>query len=286
MEELKIRAYGMELKVSGEKETIKGASKDFYDFLGTRANEEMKSRAEFAEKLRATLEEGKATETEVKEDEGSCLIHTSKSEKASWEEIAKKIRNGIFEFREGDTVDCELKNGEGVVFVVTDVTDEHVRFESLDCVGDKEVCWSKEGNTKCGLAISDVMNYLNDEIWNQLPDDLQRVIDPVVRKHKDVDGNIKEYRLALFLPAASEVFDEDECYGDQGLYEQLEYYKDRRNRMRGAKKGEDTEPYWLASVRSGGSAHACGVDTGGGGASYWGASSAGRVPVCFCIKKS
>lgn len=284
MEELKIRAYGMELKVSGEQETIKGASKDFYEFLGVRASEEMKRRAAFAEKLRVALEEGKATETADNRKAGSCIFRSAKGIPASWEEIAKEIKEGV-EYEVGDKVDCELKSGEKVTFVITDVTDEYVRFESVDCIGDKEVYWSKEGNTKCGLAISDVMNYLNDEIWNQLPDDLQRVIDPVTRKHKDSDGNVKEYRFALFLPAASEVFDEDECYGDQGVYEQLEYYKDRRNRMRGAKKGEDTEPYWLASVRSGSSAHACSVN-GSGGANAWGASYAYRVPVCFCIKKS
>lgn len=285
MEELRIRAYGMELDVSGEKETIKGASKDFYDFAANRAREELERKGVIVEKLGSVFAEGKKAETKAgKVSEGSCIFRSAKGTPASWEEIAREIKNGE-EYSVGDTVDRELKSGEKVTFVVTEITDEHVRFESVDCVGDKEVCWSKEGNTKCGLAISDVMNYLNDEIWNQLPDDLQRVIDPVVRKHKDCDGNVKEYRLALFLPAASEVFDEDDCYGDQGLYEQLEYYKDRRNRMRGAKKGEDTEPYWLASVGSGNSAYACLVsDTGY--ASSWHASNARRVPVCFCIKKS
>ena len=70
------------------------------------------------------------------------------------------------------------------------------------------------------------------------------------------EGNVQEYEFKLFLPAASEVFDEDECYGDQGLYEQLDYYKDRRHRMKGEAKGEDTETYWLASVGSGNSTYA------------------------------
>ena len=94
-----------------------------------------------------------------------------------------------------------------------------------------------------------------------------------------------EYRTALFLPVASEVFDDDDCYGDKGLYKQLEYYKDRRHRMRSAAEGEDTDSWWLASVGYGSSTIACSVN-GGGGADYWGASDANRVPVCFCIKKS
>ena len=284
MEELRIRAYGLELKVSGEPNTIKGSSKDFYDFLGTRINKDMERKAAFAEMLKSKLEEGMTKEPESKGENSSCTLQTVRAFSTSWEAIAKEIKAGA-EYKVGDKVDCELKNGEKVTFVITEVTDEHVRFESVDCVGDKEVCWSKAGNTKCGLTTSDVMNYLNDEIWNLLPDDLQAAIDPVVRKHKDADGEVHEYRLALFLPAASEVFDEDDCYGDQGLYEQMEYYKDRRNRMRGAKKGEDTESWWLASVRSGNSTDACYVNYYGYARS-WAASNTYRVPVCFCIKKS
>ena len=55
--------------------------------------------------------------------------------------------------------------------------------------------------------------------------------------------------------------------------------------MKGEAKGEDTETYWLASVGSGSSTYACGVSYNGG-AGYWYASSAYRVPLCFCIKKS
>ena len=77
----------------------------------------------------------------------------------------------------------------------------------------------------------------------------------------------------------------DDCYGDEGLYEQLEYYKDRRNRMRGSAEGEDTCSWWLASVRSGTSTNACYVPRHGH-AYNWIASDAPHVPVCFIIKKS
>jgi len=202
----------------------------------------------------------------------------------SWEELARQIKSGD-DLAVGDKVDFQLKTGEKVTVVVTQSTEEYVRFESVDCIGGKEVPWSDSGNTKCGIAASDVMKYLNEEIWSQLPEDLQAVIDPTTRKHKDHEGNVQEYEFKLFLPAASEVFDEDECYGDQGVYEQLDYYKDRRHRMKGAVKGEDTEPWWLASVRSGNSATACLVDSYGN-AHGWNASGAHRVPLCFCIKKS
>ena len=105
------------------------------------------------------------------------------------------------------------------------------------------------------------------------------------QRYEDNEGNVKEYETLLFLPSASEVFDEDDCYGDEGLYEQMEYYKDRRNRMRGSAEGEDTCNWWLASVRSGNSTNACYVHNDGY-ALDWHASRAHRVPVCFIIKKS
>ena len=79
------------------------------------------------------------------------------------------------------------------------------------------------------------------------------------------------------------MFDEDSCYGDKGLYKQLDYYKDARNRIRVDEDG-DTRVYWLASVGSGLSTFACVVNDYGH-ADNWTASSSFRVPVCFQISK-
>lgn len=73
------------------------------------------------------------------------------------------------------------------------------------------------------------------------------------------------------------------CYGDKGLYKQLDYYKDARNRIRVDEDG-DTRVYWLASVGSGSSTNACVVDDNGD-AGNWYASNSYRVPVCFQISK-
>ena len=294
MEELRIKAGGLELNVSGESGTIKEASRDFYNHLAARDQRETEARMAPAERMRAKMawyakehDEKHQTAGDEKQEgaaSGNATLRMVQESVTSWEMLSNRIKAGV-NLAVGDKVDFRLKTGEDVTVVVTQSTDEYVRFESVDCVGRKEVPWSDAGNTKCGIAASDVMKYLNEEIWSQLPEDLQAATAPVKRKHKDHEGNVQEYEFKLFLPAASEVFDEDECYGDQGLYEQLDYYKNRRHRMRGAAKGEDTEPWWSASVGSGGSANAGGVNDGGY-ASYWYASSAFRVPLCFCIKKS
>lgn len=296
MEELRIKAGGLELSVSGESGTLKEASKDFYNHLAVREQKATEARMALEEKMREKMawyakeydEKHQAPPAEKQGGTASAssnvTLRAVRTSAVSWEELTRQIKSDD-DLAVGDKVDFQLKTGEKVTVVVTQSTEEYVRFESVDCIGGKEVPWSDAGNTKCGIAASDVMKYLNEEIWSQLPEDLQAVIDPMTRKHKDHEGNVQEYEFKLFLPAASEVFDEDECYGDQGVYEQLGYYKDRRHRMKGAVKGEDTEPWWLASVGSGSSAYACGV-TGYGYASTWSASGALRVPLCFCIKKS
>lgn len=166
--------------------------------------------------------------------------------------------------------------------MVTDVTDEYVRFETKDFIGDT-VSWNEDDTNKGGYPESNVKKYIDDTIWGLLPEDLRNVISETVRKWKDKDGNEDTYTAKLFLPAASEVFDEDCCYGDKGLYEQLEYYKSRRNRIRVDEDG-DTCHWWLASVRSGDSTRACSV-SGNGAADSWHASYENRVPVCFQISR-
>lgn len=280
MEELRIRAYGMELKVSGEANTVKGASKDFYDFLAAKIGRDTETIRRIREKMMSAQEESKNPE---EGKEATCTFRSAAGVPAAWPEIAKEIK-ARKEYHVGDSVDDVLENGEKVTFVVTEVTDQYVRFESRDCIGGEDVKWNKNDNNKGGIAESDIQKYLDTKIWGLLPEDLRAVISDTNRKYMD-GSEEKEYVTKLFLPAASEVFDEDDCYGDEGLYEQLEYYKDRRNRMRSAAQEEDMVWYWLASVRSGSSTYACRVGHHGF-ASAWSTSDLDRVPVCFTIKKS
>lgn len=218
MEELRIKAGGLELSVSGESSTIKEASKDFYNHLAAREQKVAEARMALEERMRAKMawyakeydEKHQAPPAEKQEEtvsaSGNATLRAVRTSAVSWEELARQIKSGD-DLAVGDKVDFQLKTGENVTVVVTQSTEEYVRFESVDCVGGKEVPWSDAGNTKCGIAASDVMKYLNEEIWSQLPEDLQAVIDPMTRKHKDHEGNVQEYEFKLFLPAASEVFD-------------------------------------------------------------------------------
>lgn len=277
MEKLRLRTGSMELKVEGSAELIRDEREAFYRHI----NEITEKKAGVLQDVRNSFLQA-AESSQIKYDSGKMLNRVCGEIKGTWKEIEEAIKSGA-EIKAGDYKRDKMADGQNFTMVVTDVTNEYVRFESRDCVGE-EVEWNEDGSTKGGYPFSDIHKYLNKELFQRLPEELKNVIGLAERKTLQ-DGEEKSFNALLFLPAASEVFGEDDCYGDEGLYEQLEYYKDRRHRMKGKAEGEDTCYWWLASVGSGNSTYACGVYSGGY-ANSWNASNAYRVPVCFIIKKS
>ena len=75
----------------------------------------------------------------------------------------------------------------------------------------------------------------------------------------------------------------DCCYSEDDTYSQIEYYKDRRNRIKCNRKGGSPDWYWTASVRRGHSTLCVDVYSYGD-SDNWNASSELYVPVCFVIQ--
>ena len=126
--------------------------------------------------------------------------------------------------------------------------------------------------------------YLDNEIWALLPDDLQEVIATVDRKYMDGKEE-KIYQTKLFLPSASEVFDENNCFGEENLYEQLDYYRDRHHRVKLNGFGGGSACWWLSSPSSGSATSFCIVATAGAASDIGASVSLGGVP-CFQIVSS
>lgn len=177
----------------------------------------------------------------------------------------------------GDYIIAELTYGRKARFDVTDIGDGWIRFDSRDCLGC--TVWNENGKTSGGVAESDLQHYLNEDMVELLPEYLKTRIINTKRKYMDGDQE-KEYTTALFVPDESELFD-DNLYGAK-LYDQLEYYKDRRNRMKGEIPGEDTTRWWLASAVGDSSSAALYVNNYGH-SNRNGASGSLYVPVCFRI---
>ena len=170
-----------------------------------------------------------------------------------------------------DVMAFDLLDGRHIECAVTDIDDNAIRFDSVDCLGDD-------------MTYGKVEKWL-DRIDHLLPDELRKAIVDTERKHT-INGK-KIIRLErLFLPAASELFSGDSVLGDEDLYKQMDWYKDRRHRTRMDEHNGNSTAYWTSSQHSGSSAGFCYVrgngNANGNNASYTWLSA----PVCFRIRKS
>ena len=176
-----------------------------------------------------------------------CLFTPVRCDETDLETLLDGIASGTVPIRLGDAISTRLKDGAEIDLVVTAQDDKTVRFESRDCTGIR--------TTAKGLD-----EYLQ-KVYDLLPDALKQRIVEVERPHLNREGEKYTGRCKLFLPAASEVFPTVECFGDTGLYDQMPWYREARNRIRAKYKGGD-RPCW-----------------------YW-TSSAAEDPVCFCAVRS
>lgn len=208
----------------------------------------------------------------------AVLTQTVTTETAiNWEELAQKIKDNTSGLKVGDIITEKTLDGEEMDLVVVDMGPGWARFESKDCL-PVEVAYNQNNRNAGGFADSDVKRYLNEGVFNNLPEDLRNVIAEVERKQENGESSL----CRLFLPTESELFG-DCCYSEDGTYSQIEYYKDRRNRIKCNRKGGSPDWYWAASVRSGISA-SCVHVTSYGNSYYWTAGGGLYVPVCFVIQ--
>lgn len=170
-----------------------------------------------------------------------------------------------------DVMAFDLLDGRHIECAVTDIDDNAIRFDSVDCLGDD-------------MTYGKVEKWL-DRIDHLLPDELRKAIVDTERKHT-INGKKISRLERLFLPAASELFSGDSVLGDEDLYKQMDWYKDRRHRTRMDEHNGNSTAYWTSSQHSGNSATFCHVNSYGN-ATYNHASITWlSAPVCFRIRKS
>ena len=207
------------------------------------------------------------------------LVQTTvKETEITWKGLANLIKGGGGTLKVGDIITEQTKDGEELDLVVVDMGPGWARFESKDCL-PAEVPYNQNGRNAGGFAESGVKWHLDNVVFTSLPEDLQAVISEVER----VQEGGKTYRCQLFLPTESEMFGDCSYSGDD-TYPQIEYYKDRRHRIKCNRKGGTPDWYWLASVAGGSSASCVGVGNGGHSGDWGDAGGGLCVPVCFIIK--
>ena len=170
-----------------------------------------------------------------------------------------------------DVMAFDLLDGRHIECAVTDIDDNAIRFDSVDCLGDD-------------MTYGKVEKWL-DRIDHLLPDELRKAIVDTERKHT-INGKKISRLERLFLPAASELFSGDSVLGDEDLYKQMDWYKDRRHRTRMDEHNGNSTAYWTSSQHSGSSAGFCNVSYDGYASTSYASYTWLSAPVCFRIRKS
>lgn len=206
-------------------------------------------------------------------------LTTRRTEGTTWKDIAALVAAGSLKV--GDQIEDELLTGEKMVYEVAHITEDRMDFISRDTMAER-FTWNENGRNTGGFKKSDLCKALNEKVWEQLPEELKAVI--CERECiQVVDGEEEKFMLKLWLPSEYEVFGE-EWFSDAKEGEQLEIFKDPRNRIKMGGHGGSRAYWWLLSVYGGYSTGACRVYNGGN-ANYSHCPLGFRVPLCFSIKR-
>lgn len=200
-----------------------------------------------------------------------CVFTTAWKDTVDLDALLGGIASGEIAVKLGDMLSTRLLDGTEVDFVVTDQDDKTVRLESRDCLG-------------VSTSARELDSYLR-KVYDLLPDALKKCIVETERVHLDSKGKKFTERSKLFLPAQSEIFPSDECYGDEGVYQQMDWYKDVHNRVRADRKGGDSCWYWTSSPRAGNTANWCYVSSYGKANANSASATYIAAPVCFRIPR-
>lgn len=206
-------------------------------------------------------------------------LTTRRTEETAWKDIAALVTAGSLKV--GDQIEDELLTGEKMVYEVAHITEDKMDFISRDTMAER-FTWNENRRNTGGFKKSDLCKALNEKVWEKLPEELKAVI--CERECiQVVDGKEEKFMLKLWLPSEYEVFG-DGWFSDAKEGEQLEIFKDPRNRVKMGGHGGSRANWWLLSVIGGYSTNACRVSTdGSAGISY--CTYGFRVPLCFSIKR-
>ena len=205
-------------------------------------------------------------------------ITKKRTKSTDWAQVAAMAAGGGLKV--GDEIHDELTTGERITYAVAHITEKEVLFVSKNCM-EQRVEWNESGYNTGGFKESDLCRYLNETVWNILPEELRAVISER-ECLQIVDGKEERYPLKLWLPTEYEVF-EDDWISEAKEGQQFEIFKDPRNRVKLAGEDGGRANWWLLSVCAGYSTDACYVNYIGYAYNY-SCSTALRVPVCFKIK--
>lgn len=160
-------------------------------------------------------------------------IRTWTEKESTWAELKALAEAGKLGevLKSGDNIPVTLKNGEEVSFDIGKDESGKVYFIMHDCLKEPKPMNSEYTN-KGGWEESDMRRYLNEEVIELLPDELQEIIKPtkIVQVWRD---KRRETEDKLFLLSRTQVFGKDTNYeAIEPEDSQMDIFKTKRNRVK------------------------------------------------------
>lgn len=175
-------------------------------------------------------------------------VITKEAKWTSWVELRASSESGRLHdvLKSGDNIPVTLKNGEEVSFDIGEDESGKIYFVMHNCLKETKPMNGDYMN-KGGWEESDMRRYLNEEVIELLPDDLQKMIKPT--KIVQVwDGKRRETEDKLFLLSKTQVFGKDKRYKEiEPNDSQIDIFKSPRERVKELKGCEAPEYWWLRS---------------------------------------
>ena len=159
-------------------------------------------------------------------------INTSASFNSTWAEIKAAGENGTVRdlLHSRDQIPVTLKTGEEVIFDVAYDETGKLFFVMHDCMDEEHVMnerWTNAG----GWPACDMRRYLNNTVFDLLPDDLQEVISVTTIKHV-IDGETVTCEDKLFLLSRTQVFGKGRWTEKEPDDTQLDIFLTERDRVK------------------------------------------------------
>ena len=171
-------------------------------------------------------------------------IRTWTEKESTWAELKALAEAGKLGevLKSGDNIPVTLKNGEEVSFDIGKDESGKVYFIMHDCLKEPKPMNSEYTN-KGGWEESDMRRYLNEEVIELLPDELQKMIKPT--KIVQVwDGERRETEDKLFLLSRTQAFGKNKYYeAIEPNDSQIDIFNSPRERVKEL-KGSGAPVYW------------------------------------------
>lgn len=210
-------------------------------------------------------------------------VITKEAKWTSWVELRASSESGRLHdvLKSGDNIPVTLKNGEEVSFDIGEDESGKIYFVMHNCLKETKPMNGDYMN-KGGWEESDMRRYLNEEVIELLPDDLQKMIKPT-KIVQIWDGKRRETEDKLFLLSRTQVFGKNKYYETiEPNDSQIDIFKSPRERVKELKGCEAPEYWWLRSPYPANSSVFCIVNSCGVAGTYFAYNSYGVAPA-FCI---